>query len=177
MNGRDPSVPLRLRAVIAAIGVGTVVGGTADLAVACALSGTDTPLAIAAGLVGKSAFRGGAPMVALGIALHFFITLVIASVYYLASRELPSLVDRPIACGLAYGAAVELTMRFVVLPLSALHAGTPSSFAELAEGLLGHMLDIGLPIALSVSRFAPQVASGPALPGIVAGLSARRPAE
>jgi hypothetical protein len=63
-------------------------------------------------------------------------------------------------CGLAYGAAVELMMTFVVLPLSALHAGARPSFVELAQGLLGHMLDIGLPIALSVSRFAPQVASG-----------------
>jgi uncharacterized membrane protein YagU involved in acid resistance len=63
------------------------------------------------------------------------------------------LVECAVLCGLLYGELVFLFMYFVVLPLSAL---SPPHFnvATYATGPIGHPLLVGLPIALSVRRFA-----------------------
>src|SRR6476661_2493078 len=71
-----------------AIGVGGLVAGTLDLLQACILFGWDIPLAIAAGLLGRQAFHGGAGTYILGVLLHFFIAFSAAAVYYGASRRL-----------------------------------------------------------------------------------------
>jgi hypothetical protein len=55
---------------------------------------------------------------------------------------------------LFYGAAVEEIMSLIVLPLSALHARGPYELHDIIQGLLMHMVVIGLPIAYSVRRFA-----------------------
>ena len=57
-------------------------------------------------------------------------------------------------CGLFYGAAVDQVMTLIVLPLSALHARSPYKLHDLIQGLLVHMLVIGLPISFSVRLFA-----------------------
>ena len=62
--------------------------------------------------------------------------------------------EHPLACGLSFGAAVELVMRLIVLPLSALHARGPYQLHDLILGLLVHMVVVGLPISFSVWRFA-----------------------
>ena len=74
--------------------------------------------------------------------------------YYAASRKLGFLKEHPLVCGSVYGAAVELVMRLVVLPLSALHARGPYELKDLILGLLVHMVVVGLPISFSVRRFA-----------------------
>jgi hypothetical protein len=45
-------------------------------------------------------------------------------------------------------------MRFVVLPLSALHSHGPYKLQDLVLGLAVHMVVVGLPISYSVRRFA-----------------------
>jgi len=62
--------------------------------------------------------------------------------------------ENPLVCGLVYGAGVELVMSLIVLPLSALHARGPYELHDLIQGLLVHMVVVGLPIAFSVRRFA-----------------------
>jgi len=137
-----------------AIGVGGLVAGALDLTQACILFGWDIPLAIAAGLIGRQAFHGGAGTYLLGVCLHFFIACSAAAVYYAASRKLEFMTEHPIVCGLFFGAAVEEVMNLVVLPLSALHARGPYKLYDLILGLVVHMIVIGLPIAYSVRRFA-----------------------
>ncbi len=139
-----------------AIGVGGLVAGALDLTQACILFGWDIPLAIAAGLLGRQAFHGGAGTYVLGVFLHFFIACSAAAVYYAASRKLEFMTEHPIVCGLFFGAAVEEVMNLVVLPLSALHARGPYKLYDLILGLVVHMIVIGLPIAYSVRRFAGQ---------------------
>ena len=139
-----------------AIGVGGLVAGALDLTQACILFGWDIPLAIAAGLIGRQAFHGGAGTYVLGVCLHFFIACSAAAVYYAASRKLEFMTEHPIVCGLFFGAAVEEVMNLVVLPLSALHARGPYKLYDLILGLVVHMIVIGLPIAYSVRRFAGQ---------------------
>jgi len=139
---------------VLAVGVGGVVAGILDLTQACVLFGWRVPLSIAAGLLGRSAFKGGAGTYALGVFLHFFIALSFAAIYYAASRMLTFLKEYPLVCGLFYGMAVEDTMNLVVLPLSALHARGPYKLYDLILGLAVHAIVVGLPIAYSVRRFA-----------------------
>ncbi len=145
---------LKTRNVLLSIGVGGVVAGTLDLLQACILFGWDIPLVIAGGLLGKSAFHGGAGTYVLGILLHFFIALSAASIYYGASTRLHFLREHPLVCGLFFGAAVQEVMNLVVLPLSALRSRGPYELKDLILGLAVHMVVIGLPIAYSLKLFA-----------------------
>ena len=137
-----------------AIAVAGGIAGTLDLLQACILFGWDIPLVIAGGLLGRGAFQGGAGAYVLGVALHFFIACSAAAVYYAASRRLGFLKEYPLVCGLFFGAAVEDVMRFIVLPLSALHSKGPYKLTDLILGLIVHMVVVGLPISFSVRRFA-----------------------
>ena len=139
---------------LTAIAVGGAIAGTLDLIQAIIQFGADIPLAIAAGLLGRGAFEGGAGTYALGVLLHFFIALSAAAIYYAASRRLDFLVEHPLVCGLFFGIAVELVMNLVVLPLSALQSRGPFELRDLIQGLVVHMVVIGLPISFSVRHFA-----------------------
>jgi uncharacterized membrane protein YagU involved in acid resistance len=89
----------------------------------------------------------------LGLVLHFTIAFTAATVYYLASRVMRVLIEHAVLCGLLYGELVFLFMYFVVLPLSALGPAR-FSIATYITGPIGHTFLVGLPIALSVRRFA-----------------------
>ena len=154
MTGDSGTGRLGRRSALLAIAVGGGIAGTVDLLQACILFGWDIPLAIAGGLLGPGAFNGGAGTYILGIVLHFFIACSAAAVYYGASLKLGFLKEYPLVCGLFFGAAVEDFMRFVVLPLSALHARGPYKLHDLVLGLAVHMVVVGLPISYSVRRFA-----------------------
>jgi uncharacterized membrane protein len=142
------------KSAVLAIGVGGLAAGTLDLLRACIRFGWDIPLSIAAGLLGKKAFAGGAGTYVLGVLLHYFIATSAAAIYFAASRRLIFLRQSWLVCGLFFGAAVEEVMRLIVLPLSALHARGPYQLKDLILGLAMHMVVVGLPIAFSVRRFA-----------------------
>jgi Na+/alanine symporter len=154
MIGDSAPLPLAKRNALLAIGVGGLIAGALDLTQAMILFGARIPLSIAAGLLGRQAFRGGVGTYVLGVFLHFFIAFSAAAVYYAASRRLRFLVEHPLVCGLVFGAAVEEVMTLIVLPLSALHARGPYQLHDLILGLLVHMVVVGLPISFSVWRFA-----------------------
>jgi Na+/alanine symporter len=141
------------RKPLLAIAIAGLIAGTIDLLHACILFGWDIPLSIAAGQLGRRALEGSVGIYILGVFLHFFIATSFAAFYYAASRKLPFLIEYPLVCGLAYGAGVELVMRLIVLPLSALHARGPYHLGDIIQGLLVHMVLMGLPIAYSVRRF------------------------
>jgi hypothetical protein len=133
-----------------AIVIGGAIAGTLDKISGFISFGLRSPQGIAAGLLGRSAaFQGGAPTWILGMLLHFFIAFTVAAIYCLASRRLAFLADHWIVCGLFYGIAVFLVMNLVVLPLSALHLTGPYQLGGLLQGLLGHMVMVGLPISFS----------------------------
>jgi hypothetical protein len=144
----------RKTGAIWAIMVGGLAAGALDLLQACLLFGWDIPLSIAGGLLGHRAVHGGPGIYILGVLLHFFIACSATATYYLASRRLPFLTEYPLVCGLFFGAAVEQVMNLVVLPLSALHARGPYELRDLIQGLMVHMVIVGLPIAFSVRRYA-----------------------
>jgi hypothetical protein len=138
---------------------GGAVAGVLDLAAAMVLYGLRgaRPMrvlqAIASGLLGAAAFRGGTATAALGCALHFLIALVAAAVYVGASRGLPVLIRRPVLSGLFYGVVVYFVMNWIVVPLSAIPR-SPFRPGMAATLVVIHMLFVGLPIALATARFA-----------------------
>lgn len=142
------------RSALLAVGVGGLIAGTLDLTQACILFGAKIPLVIAAGLLGRQALQAGIGVYLLGVLLHFFIAFSVAAIYYAASRRLVFLMEHPLVCGLFYGGAVEVVMGYIVLPLSALHERGPYELHDVLQGLLVHMVVIGLPISFSVRRFA-----------------------
>ena len=149
----DAAAPSVKRSAALAIALGGGVAGTLDLLQACVLFGWDIPLVIAGGLLGRSAFQGGAGTYILGVLLHYLIACSAAATYYAASRKLHFLAEHPLVCGLFFGAAVQEFMNLIVLPLSALHSRGPYSLHDLILGLAVHMVVVGLPISFSVWRF------------------------
>ncbi len=140
---------------VLAIATGGFLAGMLDLTQAITLFGKNIPLAIAAGLLGPArAFHGGAATYVLGVFLHFLIAFTAAAIYYTASLRLRFLPQHALVCGLFFGVAVELFMRLIVLPLSALHAQGPYQYRDLVLGLVVHMVLVGLPISFSVRHFA-----------------------
>jgi hypothetical protein len=154
MTGNSAPWPLEKRNALLAIAVGGLIAGSLDLTQACILFGAKIPLVIAAGLLGRQALHGGIPTYLLGVLLHFFIAFSATAIYYAASRTLVFLKEHPLVCGLFYGAAVEVVMGYIVLPLSALHERGPYELHDVIQGLLVHMVAVGLPISFSVRRFA-----------------------
>ena len=109
---------------------------------------------IAAGLIGReAAAKGGADVVAAGVAIHFAIALVVAAVFFALSRKLRWLVERPLLGGAIYGVAVWLVMNLAVLPLTATPPKTFPSPVWLPV-LVAHIACVGVPIAVVTRRLS-----------------------
>lgn len=146
-------MPRRGSGVVAA----GLAAGALDILAAFATSAAKPAVvlkAIASGLLGRGAFRGGPGIAALGLGLHFTIALGWAAVYWLASRRVPFFRERPLVAGPAYGVFVYWFMQLVVLPLSAAPKFSPGprTFSGSAKGMLIHIFCVGLPIALLIAR-------------------------
>jgi len=150
-----------------AILVGGLIAGTLDITYAFILwwlRAQVTPMqilqSVAAGLLGKASYDGGAGTAILGAFLHFFNALVIAAIFVGASRIWPVLARRATLFGPLYGIGVYLVMNYVVLPLSAFPPRTkPPAPVVWITGVLAHMFLIGLPIALAAKRAVPATAA------------------
>lgn len=143
-----------------AIIYGTLVAGTLD-----AINGVIfnffahnmTPLQvlqyIASGFYGAESFNMGLTSAAVGAVAHYFIALVLMVIYLVATRASSTLQRVPEVFGPIYGSAVFVTMNFVVLPLTHV-VRVPMTEAFIVNGLVGHALLVGLPIAIYASRAA-----------------------
>lgn len=157
----------RLRHRVHPIAIAGLLAGVLDIFAAFAFHGTNgvAPArvlqAIASGALGPAAFAGGRATAALGLLLHFLIAVGAAAVFYLASRGLPMLLQRPIIAGVAYGVLVYGVMNRIVVPLSRLQAGTPP-WSSVAILVAIHILFVGLPISLTMARAARGTESPPA---------------
>lgn len=109
---------------------------------------------VAAGLLGRASFDGGLKTALLGLLLHFLNATIIATIYYFLSRLLPTLIRHTVLTGLLYGVAAYFVMSFIVVPLSAIGPRPSPPLAVLLNGIIGHALLVGLPIALVARRSA-----------------------
>jgi uncharacterized membrane protein YagU involved in acid resistance len=108
---------------------------------------------IASGVLGHDAFKVGDWVLPLGAALHFFIALCAAFVYWFVSRRIPVLIRRPVVCGGLFGVGMYLFMHCVVLPLSQIGFHMPSAHNIIGE-LFSHVFLFGMVIALGAARAA-----------------------
>ena len=152
-----PSMLRPSPSVAVAVVAGGLAAGVIDIAYACtfwAIKAGVRPSrifqSVAAGLLGRpAAVAGGASTAALGLALHFFIALTVAVVYYTGARYAEALWRRPWTFGSLYGVAVFGVMHYIVVPLSAAGGGGVAPFDLLWDGLsiVVHAFGIGVPVA------------------------------
>jgi hypothetical protein len=107
---------------------------------------------IASGALGMAAFEGGITTALLGVLFHLIISLVIAGVFIVSANRIPLLRRYAIPGALLYGLGVYFVMNMVVTPLSAAPPLPPPTTPWLVEGMLEHVLAVGLPLGLIVRR-------------------------
>lgn len=140
--------------VVVAIILSCLVAGTLDILSALLLAlSRNLPVqsmlkAIASGVLGAPAFRGGTGTAALGLGLHFAIMLGIATAYWLLLSERAIARSVPIVAGAMFGVAVYAVMNLVVLPLSLIAFKPSYAPMVLLRDLTIHIAFVGIPIAL-----------------------------
>ncbi|MGA9355469.1 MAG: hypothetical protein WBV46_17385 [Terriglobales bacterium] len=153
----DPTIHAAPRPAPAIL-VGGLIVGALDLLYAMIVYSPHHPLVIpqhiATGVLGPSSYTGGVPTIILGVILHFVIAIGAATVYYLASRRLPILINRPILCGMIFGGLVYFFMHLIVLPLSAVPHRHATPFIYQATEFVEHWFFVGLPISFSVRHYS-----------------------
>ncbi len=169
---------------VRAIVYGTLIVGVLDILDAFVFFGVRNGTApvrilqsIAAGLQGRAAaVAGGVSSAMLGLVLHFFNAFCIFTVYFVASRRLRVLTDRPVLCGILYGLVVYGVMNYVVVPLSAIGGGVRMPATPvLINGLLIHAFGVGLPCALVARAARPPGGAKAVGPGAMRRLILRHP--
>ena len=108
---------------------------------------------IAGGLLGPRTFDGGLATGLLGLVCHFVIAFSAATVYVVASRRVPFLVQHAVASGGLYGVGVYFFMNRIVVPLS-LAAKYPFSLKMMCIGVVIHVFCVGLPISIATRRYS-----------------------
>jgi uncharacterized membrane protein YagU involved in acid resistance len=106
---------------------------------------------VAAGLLGKASFSGGAATAALGLALHMLIAVAMSFAYYQAATRWGVLTQRLWICGTAYGLLLYAVMNWIVVPLSAAMPGSKDPL-WVVLAVAAHVLLVGIPIALFARR-------------------------
>lgn len=108
---------------------------------------------IAAGLLGRAAFQGGAATALLGLVCQFVIAMGAAAVYFLLSRRISFLLRQAVVSGVLYGVAVYFFMQLVVVRYSAA-VKYPFQWKLMWIGIVIHIFCVGLPIALMVRKYS-----------------------
>jgi len=109
---------------------------------------------VAAGVLGKASYDGGAVTAGLGLALHFTIAFIWTTLYYIIVRRWRALasavsgVGGAMVVGLLVGTAICFAMYEIVLPLSRAAASPPVFSTRFFTQLVIHWLCIGLPLVL-----------------------------
>jgi hypothetical protein len=142
------------------IALSVLIAGTLDISDALIFFGLRgaPPIAllqaIASGLLGPSARRGGLTTAALGLAIHYTITLAWATLFVLAARRFTALSRHAVFTGLAYGLLIYAIMNFVVLPHTRVGGHPSHAVPVLINAVAALLFCMGLPIALINKRFA-----------------------
>lgn len=152
--------------------------GVLDITAACieaAIKYGVTPMhvlqSVAGGLLGRGSYNGGFATAALGIAMHFTMALIVATVFYALTRwffTLPQKLSGVTVVGLLYGLAVFVVNNFGTAPflslVRSLYLHTPAVFKPPMgwSQLIIHLFCVGLPPALVMHRYSKSVSADPA---------------
>jgi uncharacterized membrane protein YagU involved in acid resistance len=107
---------------------------------------------VASGLFGQAAFKGGVPMILIGILLHFGIAITTTVIYFFIYPKIKILRYSPIMSGLLLGLCAWIVMNLIVVPLS---KTPPTQFGadDIMIGIIWHMILVGLPISFIIKRY------------------------
>ena len=110
------------------------------------------PQSIATGFLGQLAYHDGMTSAAFGLILHYLIAFAVAGTYVYISGELP-LHRKPILYGAIYGVAVYCIMTYIVIPISNFYPQPRFAVRPFLNGIIGHILLIGIPLGLISKRY------------------------
>jgi hypothetical protein len=137
-----------VRDFVVPILLGGIIAGTLDIGAASLINSakpTRILQIIASGLLGKSALADDST-VALGLALQWAMSIIIASIFVFAVRWRPVLKRHWVTVGLASGPVIYFVMNYIVLPLSAIGHAPRFRLVHFMEDIVAMML-FGLTIA------------------------------
>jgi len=141
-------------ALIKASLTGGLIAGTVDIVAAALVYHVDPRRilqSVAVGVLGRGSFQMGLHSVLTGAFWQVVISLGAAFIYCAAATRLNVLRRRPLVCGLLFGAACNLFLFFIVIPLSAAKQGVIGSYGFNMNLLLNTLL-FGTPIAYAARR-------------------------
>lgn len=94
----------------------------------------------------------GASGAILGLVVHFALMAAMVTVFVLAARARPALLDRPALAGLAYGLLTYFAMNWLIVPLR-FDAPLPLKPIAIATQLFAHIVLVGLTTAFVARRY------------------------
>ncbi|HEV2109970.1 MAG TPA: hypothetical protein VGT99_01340 [Gammaproteobacteria bacterium] len=109
---------------------------------------------IASGVLGSSAFHGGAAAAALGALIHYAGFFCLLGLYHLAVTRQPLLGGKPLAYGLGYGLVSYFVVHYLILPMTAFHIVPGFYLAGFTNAVLAQTVFVGLPSALLAGGWA-----------------------
>ena len=101
----------------------------------------------------KTALAGGPPVFVLGILIHYFISFSFTLFFFLVYPAVSKVLQNKYLIGLLYTLFAWLTMKFIVLPLTAL---PPKPFVLNIQEVIGFLIFIvvfGMPISIMADRY------------------------
>ena len=87
-----------------------------------------------------------------GQVVHFTLMAIMVTIFVLAARGRPHLLDVPFRAGVAYGVITYFLMNWLIVPLR-FHTPLPPKLLPIATQLFAHIVLVGLPTACITRRF------------------------
>src|SRR5215213_4120264 len=134
----------------------TLVSGTLDILLAMILTvafGRHIPdmLRFVASGPFPSAAEMGAGGAVLGLAVHFALMAIMATIFVLMVRARPQLLETPWRTALAFGVATYFAMNWIVVPLR-FGSPLPPKTLSVVTQLFAHVVLVGIPFVLITAK-------------------------
>ncbi|GAA3965085.1 hypothetical protein GCM10022246_17710 [Pedobacter ginsengiterrae] len=106
---------------------------------------------VASGIMGKTAYDGGAASAWVGVGLHIIIAFAATYIFFILSPRLKWIRENVIVAGMLYGLLIWVVMNLIIVPLSLIE---PAEFNPVdLVVVIWHMTVVGLPISLLINKY------------------------
>jgi hypothetical protein len=143
--------------IVKPIAYSTLVSGALDIGFAMILTvafGRHIPdmlRSVGSGPFPSATDMGGAGAI-LGLAVHFALMAIMATIFVLLVRTRPALLDTPWRTALAWGVITYFAMNWLVVPLR-FHAPLPPKALSIVTQLFAHIVLVGIPFTFITRRY------------------------
>ncbi|MEO7410715.1 MAG: hypothetical protein ABIU10_05275 [Sphingomicrobium sp.] len=143
--------------MLRSIAIATLIAGTLDILFAMGLTmSAGREIQAMLRFVASGPFPAASDMgtagALLGLAVHFALMAIMASVYGLLAGRYPAMLDAPVKWGTIYGLVTYVIMNLILVPLR-FNLPLPPSTLSIATQLFAHIVLVGIPIALVTARY------------------------